>query len=86
LAEQFPRCFSVYDQRRRPLKIGIRSDILAAAPAFDPVALAAGLKRYTGSLGYLAGMRAGAWRVDLAGNTAGVVTAEEAAFALHAPS
>jgi sRNA-binding protein len=29
LAETFPRCFSVYEGRRRPLKIGIHRDILA---------------------------------------------------------
>jgi sRNA-binding protein len=30
LAELFPECFSVYEGRRRPLKIGIHRDILAA--------------------------------------------------------
>jgi sRNA-binding protein len=28
LAERWPKCFSVYQQRRRPLKIGIRDDIM----------------------------------------------------------
>jgi ProQ/FINO family len=31
LAELYPKCFSVYEGRRRPLKIGIHKDILAAA-------------------------------------------------------
>jgi hypothetical protein len=30
LAEMFPKCFSVYEGRRRPLKIGIHRDIGAA--------------------------------------------------------
>jgi sRNA-binding protein len=81
LAERFPHCFSAYDPRRRPLKVGIRSDVLAAAPAFDPDELGAALRRYTGSTSYLAAMRAGASRVDLDGNASGTVTMEEAAFA-----
>jgi sRNA-binding protein len=28
LAETFPACFSVYEVRRRPLKVGIHTDIL----------------------------------------------------------
>ena len=31
LADLFPAAFTVYEQRRRPLKIGIHDDILAAA-------------------------------------------------------
>src|SRR5262249_34916946 len=30
LAERWPKCFAVYEQRRRPLKIGIDADIMAA--------------------------------------------------------
>jgi hypothetical protein len=29
LAETFPKCFAVFEQRRRPLKVGIHNDILA---------------------------------------------------------
>jgi sRNA-binding protein len=30
LAELFPQCFSVFQGRRKPLKLGIRDDLLAA--------------------------------------------------------
>jgi hypothetical protein len=30
LAELYPKCFSIYERRRRPLKIGIHNDVLAA--------------------------------------------------------
>ena len=30
LAETFPACFAIFEQRRRPLKIGIHHDVLAA--------------------------------------------------------
>jgi sRNA-binding protein len=30
LAERWPACFAIYEQRRRPLKVGIHRDILAA--------------------------------------------------------
>ena len=29
LAELYPACFAVYEARRRPLKVGIRDDIIA---------------------------------------------------------
>jgi sRNA-binding protein len=30
LAEQFPKCFAIYERRRRPLRIGIYNELLAA--------------------------------------------------------
>ena len=30
LAEKWPGCFSIPESRRRPLKLGIREDVLAA--------------------------------------------------------
>jgi len=30
LADRFPACFAVYEKRRRPLKIGIHDDLVAA--------------------------------------------------------
>ena len=44
LAETFPECFSVYEGRPRPLKIGIHLDILAAVNgALTPLELSKAL-------------------------------------------
>jgi sRNA-binding protein len=32
LAKTWPRCFALFGHRRRPLKLGIRDDIVAALP------------------------------------------------------
>ena len=54
LAETFPRCFTVYEGRRRPLKLGIHRDILAAfAEALTPAELNAALRAYCGNRVYL---------------------------------
>ena len=40
LAETWPECFSIWEKRRRPLKIGIHRDVLAALDgAVTPVEL-----------------------------------------------
>jgi len=82
LAELFPKTFSRFEQRRRPLKVGIRADLLAALDgAITPVELAHALTCYTANLWYLDSLRAGAVRVGLDGEPAGIVTPEEAAQA-----
>jgi len=82
LAETFPKCFSVYQPRRRPLKIGIHKDILAAVDgALTPLELGRGLGAYCSNQAYLEHTRTGAWRLDLDGKPAGVVTADEEAHA-----
>jgi sRNA-binding protein len=82
LAERFPACFSIYEARCRPLAIGIHQHIrLALAGEISPAELSLALRRYTGSVGYLRGMRRCAPRIDIDGQTAGVVTAEEAQHA-----
>jgi ProP effector len=81
LATQFPDCFVVNERQRRPLKVGIHRDILAATTAFSADELSAGLKYYTGALGYLAAVVEGAERTDLAGNAAGSCTARDAEYA-----
>jgi ProP effector len=81
LAEAYPRCFFVWEQRRRPLKIGIHCDLLAATIAFSPGELNVGLKYYVGALGYLEAVLDGAERIDLNGDPAGSVTAEQAEYA-----
>jgi ProP effector len=83
LAETWPACFSVFEQRRRPLKIGIHSQIIAALDgAITPSELRRTLGYYTSNRWYLRATVAGAARIDLAGNPAGTICAEEAAAAV----
>jgi len=82
LAETFPKCFSVYQGRRRPLKLKIHLDIEAALDgAVTPAELHKALGAYCSNKIYLSHTRTGAWRLDLDGKAAGVVTADEEARA-----
>src|SRR5262249_60282393 len=80
LAERFPRCFAIYEQRRRPLKVGIDRDILSAlggALTLNEIGVA--LRHYCGNRGYQRAMStAGTPRIDLDGNAAGEVTVAQA--------
>jgi ProP effector len=79
LAGRWPKCFSVLETRRRPLKLGIHEDIAAAAPDLDPTDLSNALRYYVGNLFYLNACTIGAPRVDLNGDACGEVTAEQVA-------
>jgi sRNA-binding protein len=82
LAERFPDCFTLHAAKRRPLKINIGADILAALNGAIPrQELGRALSFYTGNAIYLSRMHPGTARIDLAGNKAGEVTAEHAAQA-----
>jgi ProP effector len=78
LCKTFPAAFARHGARR-PLKIGIDRDLVARG--VDADVIRAGLGSYCRSPAYLLAQRAGAARVDLDGNAAGTVTAEEAASA-----
>jgi sRNA-binding protein len=78
LAELFPAGFR--PPSIRPLKIGIRADLIARAPVTEAEAEIA-LGYHCRSLRYLRGMIAGAARVDLDGLEVGPVTAGDATFA-----
>jgi ProP effector len=79
LAETYPQCFSVFEKRRRPLKIGIRDDLIAAlAGAITPKEAALALAIYCGNWCYLKACREGAPRIDLNGNVVGTVDADAA--------
>jgi sRNA-binding protein len=57
-------------------------DIMTALDgALAPRELGIALRFYTGNVGYLRAMLCGAWRVDLSGNVASTVTADEEAHA-----
>jgi len=82
LAETFPKCFSIYEGRRRPLKIGIRLDIQAALDGtITPTELHRALGVYCSNPAYLGALRKGAWRLDLDGKPVGTVTLDEEAHA-----
>jgi ProP effector len=82
LAETFPKCFSVYQGRRRPLKIKIHLDIQAALNGVITLAdLHGALGTYCSNQAYLGHTRKDAWRLDLEGKPAGTVTADEEAHA-----
>ena len=82
VAETWPACFSVWERRRRPLKLGIHTNILAVLDgAVTPRELSRALRRYVSNTYYLRMMTVGAVRIDLDGNPAGIVTDEEAATA-----
>lgn len=71
LAEIFPQAFFIYGARRKPLKLGIRDEIVARLDgAVEPPELALALCLYCRSIGYLRAMRPGAARIDLDGNPA----------------
>jgi ProP effector len=82
LAERFPKCFSVYEARRQPLKLKIHLDIQAALDgAITPAELHKALGVYCSNRAYRRRTVEGASRIDLDGNPAGVVTAAEGAHA-----
>jgi sRNA-binding protein len=83
LAGLFPTAFFVHQARRKPLKINIHLDLIAAlngAATVKEIALA--LAIYTSNHRYLhACAKVGTPRVDLAGNVVGVIDAQAAAHA-----
>jgi len=82
LASTWPKCFSVAFAGRRPLKVGIGTDIATATEgAITSEELEAAMNLYCSQKRYQNTLKEGAQRVDLDGNPAGVVTAEQAAYA-----
>jgi ProP effector len=82
LTEMFPKAFFIYERRRRPLKLGIHLDVLAAMNgAITPVELNHALRCYTSNVGYLRACWLEAFRIDLEGEPAGEVSPQHAARA-----
>ncbi len=79
LAERWPQTFSIFERRRRPLKVGIHSDILAVlGGVVTPAELSTALACYTANEKYLRKLcRIGAPRFDLNGAVAGKVTEDQ---------
>ncbi|KHN60358.1 RNA chaperone ProQ [Dickeya fangzhongdai] len=73
LAERFPLCFTL-EGEARPLKIGIFQDLVERVSESEHVSktqLRSALRLYTSSWRYLYGVKLGAQRVDLDGNSCG---------------
>ena len=80
LAERWPECFAVLENRRRPLKVGIHKDIQAAlGTTVSSEQLSRALVCYCSVPEYQSRLKDKAARIDLDGRQAGVVTAPEAA-------
>jgi sRNA-binding protein len=79
LCERWPKCFVRYQARRRPLKVGIHRDILAAlGDAVMRAELSRALRIYVANAVYRARLKEGVARIDLDGQPVGIVTAAEA--------
>jgi sRNA-binding protein len=82
LAEKWPCCFSIIESGRRPLKLGIRDDVLVALGGATSVGkVSAALRWYVSSPEYQRRLVHGAWRVDLNGKPASIVSQEDEAHA-----
>src|SRR6516162_2780645 len=81
LAAQYPACFHVYQWRRRPLAIGISALISVANVSDEDLKRA--LSFYTWNEAYLKACSVGAARIGLDGQSVGLVSESEAAFAAN---
>ena len=83
LATFYPLCFFPTHELRRPLKIGIREDIIAQHPELQPDMIVSALQIYTRCVPYWSTLKVGAARLDLDGNVAGEVTLEDERAAIR---
>jgi ProP effector len=78
LCEKFPQAFFMFEQRGRPLALGIHKEVAAAMPALTEEQIEAAMRSYVGNEFYCRACREGAVRINLLGHEAGAVTAAEA--------
>lgn len=84
LARRFPNCFVRQGDRlseKRPLKIGIRDDLMTRCPDLNQQWLARAIGDYCTGPKYSRIMIAGTERIDLDGNPAGTVSEADQANA-----
>ena len=82
LALGWPKCFSVFERRRRPLKVGLLEDLFAlVGGSISRSALSNALHSYCSNEFYLRSMVEGADRIDLEGRPAGKVAKSQEAGA-----
>jgi sRNA-binding protein len=77
MSQLFERWPEVFRPKRRPLKVHIRHDILAAAPDIHPVALGLALQEWCAHPEYLQAMLGKQHRHNLDGSDASDITAAE---------
>lgn len=87
LKAYFPACFKEMKEIR-PLKIGIKQDLVKYLSTLDVVisdkaCMVSSLAYYVSSAAYHRNVIEGSSRIDLHGNESGVVTAEEAQYSLE---
>ena len=77
----FPKTFAAKGGVKKPLKIGIRQDLMSVAreqfPGLSRRLIDACIRDYCGGHNYLKALRKGASRIDLNGAFSGFVTADE---------
>jgi sRNA-binding protein len=82
LQERWPNCFSLYEGRRKPLKLLIHHDILKELNGVvTEDELTTALRLYVANRRYLEKIKVGAGRVDLAGSVVGKVIEDEEIYA-----
>ena len=81
LAQLYPACFYAARQQRRPLKVGIRRDLVALDLGIGRRELDSALAWYVNGIGYLQSLRVGADRIGLDGAPVGVVSGADEAHA-----
>ncbi len=81
LVARFPLAFMPPRTFKKPLKIGIRADIVRRCPDLDRRQIGITLGDYCYGAKYLVGLVAGTQRVDLDGNPAGIVEPSHEAYA-----
>jgi len=87
LKAHYPQCFKDIKETQ-PLKVGIKQDLVKALGTRedivigDKACMVTSLAYYVNSLAYLKNMVVGAIRIDLEGNPAGMVTAEESQYSI----
>jgi ProP effector len=82
LVTAFPAAFTHDPVRVQPLKLGIKDDLYARS-GISHRRITAALRSYCNSVNYLAALRPGAVRVDLAGQPTGNVTEAQAKHAVE---
>jgi sRNA-binding protein len=82
LADRWPQCFMLVEDRRLPLKVGIFHDLKAALGGkVSPDHLSRALGTYCSAPDYQRRLKDGAARIALDGQRAGTVTPSEAMWA-----
>lgn len=81
LAKTFPLAFSPKGMPKKPLKIGISSDIMGRIELRNKYRIFAAIRDYCSGPSYFSACTAGAMRIDLDGNPCGFVTVDQAIHA-----